>query len=330
MAFVSDLVSVVIPTYNAAPWIGAAVAAAFAQDHAPTEVIVADNGSTDDTIEVAKASGAVRVVNAERRGPSAARNAGLDAARGEFVQFLDADDLLAPGKVSRQLAALRAGTADVAWGTFTRFRDGADPDPFGAMLCAPRIDSDPAADLIGADGFLHLGAALFRSASIGGVRFDENVRVVEDVRFLLALALRGARFAHVPGPPGYAMREHDSATRASLIVRESEFWLSAASNAEFVRAGWLREGEPLTPSRREALAAVWMRAAERLAVLRDPRLDEVLGWLGDLDPHFVRRLRQPHRLVAPLFGYGATFALAERVKSVLAPLRRGRSAGMGS
>ncbi|MFL5578382.1 MAG: glycosyltransferase family 2 protein [Gemmatimonadaceae bacterium] len=312
---VHGLVSVVIPAFDAERWIGAAIESALAQTHPDVEVIVVDNGSTDGTVDVVGRMPGVRLVRCAIRGPSAARNAGLDAARGEFVQFLDADDLLAPDKVERQLAALRATGADIAWGPFTRFDDGRHANPFAeGRLVRPRLDaSDLAASLIRSDGFVHLAAALFRRGpAVDGVRFDESCHVVEDVRYLIALALGGARFVQVDGPPGFALREHDGPARASRVDGAS-FWASCVENAELVRRDGAH-GDSLTAARVNAIVGVLLGATEAFHAARDPRLAAVLERLAQLDPRFSRRLRLPHRAVAPLLGYVNTLSLARAAR----------------
>lgn len=107
----TDLVSVVIPTYNRARSIVRAVDSALAQDHPAIEVIVVDDGSTDDTAQrmSARYAGDPRVtyVRQANGGVCTARNAGLARARGEFVAMLDSDDLWLPGKLGLQIATLR-------------------------------------------------------------------------------------------------------------------------------------------------------------------------------------------------------------------------------
>ena len=119
MSGTEPLCSVVIPTYNAAATLDATLAALAAQEGvAPFEVVVADNGSVDDSAEVARRWAdrlpLLRVVDASRaRGVAAARNDGIRAARGDVVLLCDADDVTDPGWVAAMLGPSRRPTS---WG----------------------------------------------------------------------------------------------------------------------------------------------------------------------------------------------------------------------
>jgi glycosyltransferase involved in cell wall biosynthesis len=102
------LVSILVPAYNAGPWIADTLRSALAQTWPRKEVIVVDDGSTDDTVAVARQfeSADLKVVSKKNEGAAATRNHLLSLSQGDFIQWLDADDLLSPGKVERQLATL--------------------------------------------------------------------------------------------------------------------------------------------------------------------------------------------------------------------------------
>jgi len=104
----TPVVSVVIPAYNAAWCVGQAIDSALAQSFVDREIIVVDDGSTDDTPRVLAGYGSrIRIVSKPNGGLSSARNAGVAAAQGEFVAFLDADDRWLPAKLARQVALMR-------------------------------------------------------------------------------------------------------------------------------------------------------------------------------------------------------------------------------
>lgn len=124
---VPGLVSVIIPVFNRGGLLREAVASVLAQTYRPIEIVVVDDGSTDDTREVAVALQSsfpeiTRVLGQPNSGPGAAREAGRLAARGEFIQYLDSDDLLEPRKFELQVAGLRSNPeCSVSYG-FTRLR----------------------------------------------------------------------------------------------------------------------------------------------------------------------------------------------------------------
>lgn len=99
------LVSVVIPTFNRAAWVGEAIDSVLAQAHTPIELIVVDDGSNDTTAQAVQPyASALTYIQRPHRGVSAARNYGVAASRGDLVAFLDSDDLWLPGKMTAQVA----------------------------------------------------------------------------------------------------------------------------------------------------------------------------------------------------------------------------------
>jgi glycosyltransferase involved in cell wall biosynthesis len=145
------LVSILIPAYNAEKWISDTIRSALGQTWERKEVIIVDDGSTDRTLAVAKQfeSGLVRVVTQENQGASAARNKAFSLSCGDYVQWLDADDLLASDKIERQMEALGPAATPrtllaSSWGQFmyrphrARFRTTSlwrDLTPVQFLLC---------------------------------------------------------------------------------------------------------------------------------------------------------------------------------------------------
>lgn len=120
------LVSILIPAYNVEDWIAETIQSAINQTWSRREIIVVDDGSTDATAAVARrfASKETVVVSTQNEGAAAARNKALRLCQGDYIQWLDADDLLAPDKIERQLAALPDGSSatrlllSAAWAPF--------------------------------------------------------------------------------------------------------------------------------------------------------------------------------------------------------------------
>jgi hypothetical protein len=119
------LVSILIPCYNSEGWINQTLESVLAQTWERKEIIVVDDGSTDGSLAVAKSfeSSSVKVISQKNRGASAARNRAFQEAQGDFIQYLDADDFLAPDKIEHQVKLLsREGNSDcVASGEWGRF-----------------------------------------------------------------------------------------------------------------------------------------------------------------------------------------------------------------
>jgi glycosyltransferase involved in cell wall biosynthesis len=96
-----------VPVHNGARWLGAAIESVLAQDYHPAEIIVVDDGSTDTSADVARSYPEVRCLRQPNQGPAAARNAAMRIARGQYLAFLDADDLMPPTKLSLQIGHLQ-------------------------------------------------------------------------------------------------------------------------------------------------------------------------------------------------------------------------------
>jgi glycosyltransferase involved in cell wall biosynthesis len=119
------LVSILVPAYNAERWIADTLESALAQTWRKKEIIVVDDGSSDRTLQIAKqfASKAVRVVTQANQGASGARNTAFSVCQGDYIQWLDADDLMGPDKIARQMEAIqrcqsRRTLFSSSWGYF--------------------------------------------------------------------------------------------------------------------------------------------------------------------------------------------------------------------
>jgi glycosyltransferase involved in cell wall biosynthesis len=182
------LVSVVIPTYNYARFVGAAVASALAQTYSACEVIVVDDGSTDDTRAVlAPWEGRIRYLYQENQGLSAARNTGILAAQGDYIALLDADDLWHSAKLEAQMRYL-ADHPEV--GLLACDRVTAEPPPWPAVDLAPSLSARDITleELVLATRFGPSSAVIARRCFERVGYFDPVLRSAEDREMWLRIA----------------------------------------------------------------------------------------------------------------------------------------------
>ncbi len=141
------LVSILIPTYNSQEWIAETLRSALAQSWQRKEIIVVDDGSTDHTLSIARRfeSNCLKVVAQDNQGAAAARNQAFSLSQGDYLQWLDADDLMAPDKLALQVAALqrsatRRTIASCSWGWFMYRYDRAKLIPTALWCDLPPLE----------------------------------------------------------------------------------------------------------------------------------------------------------------------------------------------
>jgi hypothetical protein len=182
-------VSVIIPTYNRAKYIRDAIDSALKQTRPPDEILVIDDGSTDDTPQILAEYGApVRVIRQRNRGRSAARNVGLDEARGDAIMFLDSDDLLLPTNLEQCVQAMTANPRVGVVYTDALIVDanGQAVEVYTGAMPGPR----PSGMVLGELSrrcFLTV-SSLARRTAVGKTRFDQSMSYAEDYDFWRRLA----------------------------------------------------------------------------------------------------------------------------------------------
>lgn len=204
-------VSVVIPTFNRERWLPRSIGSVQAQSFPDWELLVVDDGSTDSSWKLLEqlAAGDPRIrplKNARTKGVSGARNTGIDAARGEFVAFLDSDDEWLPEHLADSVAALLSPQRHLDGVTSVAERRNWDAqEKFGRAHAAPPV-ADPSAGAVGAvDGDkifdlclngkcpLEVQTLVVRRSAVQEQRFPEDLRMCEDVFFFMLALRRGLR-----------------------------------------------------------------------------------------------------------------------------------------
>lgn len=262
----APLVSILIPCYNAAPWLAQTLESALAQTYPYTEIIVVDDGSTDSSPAIARsfAPRGVRLIEQRNSGASSARNHALRESRGEWIQFLDADDLLSPDKIAAQVTLLETrppGTvASCAWARFTSHPDTAS------------FSTEPNwRDLSGID-FMRLHyAAGWMMPPIAWLSprpllevvgpWREDISLNDDGEYFCRVLTRSAGIAFCPGGrvyyrsglPGSLSRRSDMPALRSLVrsIEANIATLLESENSPRVRSiaanAWLRLAHDIYP-----------------------------------------------------------------------------------
>lgn len=311
---VEGLVSTVIPVYNRPVLIKEAVRSVLVQTHRPIEIIIIDDGSTDETPEVLKRLARkhrheVRVVRQANKGVGLAREAGRVLAKGEFIQYLDSDDLLLPKKFEVQIRGIRSNPDyGISYGMTRKYRVGEIPKDIPAGRTGEKIDYIFPTFL--RDRWWQTSTPLYRRQVCDQAGPWTNLRTVGDYEYDCRIATQGVRLHFCPEfvsehrshsgsrithqretdklliqhrAIGYALiygygrqAGYDAKTAEFQYLAQRLFWFSRRCGA----AGLVRESEFLFTLAREGLGdrgRIWPLSAYGL-------LARLFGWssLGKL------------------------------------------------
>ncbi len=227
-ATAAPLISVVMANYQAGDKLIPAIQSVLRQSLGDLELIVCDDASGDHSVDLierfTRSDPRVRLIRSEANGgPARCRNRGLDAARGQWIAVVDADDIIHPERFERLLAAAHYFDADIVADDLLHFyEDGSPP----TLLFAPGQDTPLAITPEqwigdGVDGSPPLGylKPLIRAEVLGALRYDESLRIGEDYDLMLRLLLAGAAMVLVP-EPYYLYRRHSGSISHRLATAD--------------------------------------------------------------------------------------------------------------
>ncbi len=311
--------TVIIPAYNAELFLERAVTSALEQTVASLEVIIVDDGSQDGTPALARAlaaqDGRVRVLAMERNGgPGAARNLGLDHARGEWIAVLDADDAMAPTRLAQLTALAATARADVVADNLLIQPDSATGGPLVPMF---QIEHNTPI-LISLETFVRRNEPLGADRGLGYLkpmvhrqmlqrtkaRYRPELRIGEDYHFCLDLLAAGAVYA-VTSEALYLYTARAGSISYRLSRRDTLALIEA--HQAFVQS----YAERMTPGLRQSLST---RAAALKTADRFQRLVESLR-SGALAPAGSLMTRHPELL--PVLARSAVEGFTRRIRSVM-------------
>ena len=195
------LVSVIIPCFNAQRWLREAIDSCLEQTYPQIEIIVIDDASTDDSLEIIKSYDNQVIWESflENRGGCYARNRGFALSRGEYIQFLDADDYILPEKIARQVDFLEVTEADVVYGDWRHQLHLADATSILEEIKISGEKEDILESLL-TNWWTAVASILYKRIAVENSNgWDENLAVAQDRDFLISVVMNGAKVAYQSG-----------------------------------------------------------------------------------------------------------------------------------
>ena len=300
--------SVIIPVYNRAALLREAIDSVLpAANDVDLEIVIVDDASTDDTWDFIRGleDPRIRAFRQQRNGgQSAARNRGLDEARGAYVKFLDSDDLLDAEHVKLELRAIESERADIVVSGWYSEED--------RTYDAPRFTS--IVDDVLAGIAVPTSAALY--VRHPDFRWGSGMNLLDDWDFFCQAALGASKIVTVPGI-AYILRAH-----AGPRVSRTSMLLNARAHHNILHRieERLEKDGRLTDTRRRRLAQYFYKELRVLTLNDPPAANAALRHIFTLDPHFLPRDEERSRLIritARLIGVRATLRLYRIAKQVL-------------
>jgi len=257
--------SVIIPCYNAEHWIEATIQSVFNQTipQSDIEIIVVDDGSKDGSVNRIRRIKAdnLRLIESTNHGVSFARNLGTAASSGEFIQYLDADDLLKPNALELRRQVLLTDSADVAYGRYEKLIEQENGTFTTGPVAGQKMEEvSPDPELAAFSTFWVPPVALmYRRAIVEKIGpWKRSLPVIQDARFIQDAAYHGARFVFLPEVLGI-YRVHRT---ISLSKRSVLFERDILKNIYQTEIRWQKDHR-LTPARMAYLAETYQRSAEK-------------------------------------------------------------------
>jgi glycosyltransferase involved in cell wall biosynthesis len=303
----TPLVSIIIPCFNAERWVGEAIRSALGQSHRPLEVIVIDDGSTDQSLEVIKSFGdKIRWETGPNRGGNAARNRGLALSSGKYLQFLDADDYLLPEKIARQVAFLESTAADVVYGDWRHQHHLPDSKVELENIAISGEHDDILCELLGGWWVAPAAVLARREAILKTEGWDESLKAAQDRDYMISVAMTGARIAYQPGCYSIYRRYGE----VTVSTGNWQRWLENHTRVLDKSLGALQSAGRLAARYRKALARSYFTLAQNYYDRDRNAFERLIVKVVSLEPNFTVSHSRLYALAQKVLGLRRAEALA--------------------
>ncbi len=268
---------------------------------AEIEIIIINDGSTDGSKSVLNQFDSVSnltVYHQENSGVSRARNKGIELATGDFIQFLDSDDLLEPNKLQVQIDALNKSGHDVAYGDWIKYQEIETGLFADGEKISRSMKREPEIELF-TDFWCPPAALLFRNdivKKIGG--FRETLPIIQDARFFLDAALVGGKFIYTSGIMAkYRITKQQSLSRKNPLGFVNDCYVNAAE----VYGIW--NNTEISKERKEALLKVLFNCSRFFYEHDREKFNECFKLIRQIDTSAIPQSPKQIRYLSKVFGY---------------------------
>ncbi|AFM04283.1 glycosyl transferase [Bernardetia litoralis DSM 6794] len=315
------LISIIIPAYNCQYFIEETVDSVLNQSIGieNLEIIIINDGSKDDTLNILKEyekQNQIILVDTPNRGVSAAREAGRNIAKGQYIQYLDSDDLLTSQKIEIQYKALEENKADIAYGDWQNFSEKEGRKTYLEKI-ERQIKGDEEIALF-TDFWCPPAAILYSKSIVDKIgTWNMELPIIQDARYFLDAAIQKGKFIYTKG----IMAEYRVSEGTSLSQRHGEvkFVNDVFTNAKQIHELW-KDDLGSRKDKAEAIISCYRYCIQVFGVNNEEHLfEEAISKIYEIDAHFIPQKSKPMKYLSTVLGY----AKAERLANSYRKIRKG-------
>lgn len=300
-------VSIIIPCYNGEKWIGEAVDSCLSQTYPNVEIIVVNDGSIDNSLEILHKYGARIIVDSgPNRGLSAAENRGFQLTSGEYIQYLDADDFLLPEKIQHQMEFMSSTGAEVVYGDWRHQFHLPNGEVKEGEVIVSGIQQDVLESALGGWWVPNMALLYKREVVEKSGGWDESLTAQNDHDFLLSVTLLGVDIRYQSGC--YSVyRRYGNVTLGTSDKKR--FFVQDGIALEKAEAKLIAE-KRLSRNFANAIASSYFRVARGLYDYDTAKYHYYINKMKHIAPNFTPQGTRTYRALQSLMGYTAADQVA--------------------